>query len=470
MIKSRFCPSPTGFMHLGNAHTALFNFLFAKSKEGIFLLRIEDTDAERSKDVFEQSLQKDLHWMGLEWQEGPSKDKGNGPYHQSKRQAIYNDYYQRLKESGYAYPCFCSKEQLKLSRKIQRSAGKPLRYNETCRSLSSEEIEKKMLEGLHPTLRFRVPDNEVITFTDLVRGGQRFHTGNIGDFVIRRANGTSPFIFCNAIDDALMGVTHALRGEDHLTNTIRQFLILQALGFTIPTYGHIALIVGPDGSPLSKRYGSRSIKELREMDYLPEAVTNYLARLGHYYGSDELLSLIDLAKGFNIESLSKSPANFNVQQLNYWQKKAIERLTEDRFWQWAGGELRSKVPTDKLDLFLETVKPNVMFPRDICYWVDVCFEDTFLLPFTQKELRQQVENNYFELALEGFKKFDKDLKSIVDYIKERLTIKGKALYGKALYHPLRIALTGVEHGPELAKLILLMSNKIIYKRLQEARQ
>lgn len=470
MIKSRFCPSPTGLMHLGNAHTALFNFLFAKSKEGVFLLRIEDTDVKRSKDVFEQSLQKDLHWMGLEWQEGPAKDKGNGPYHQSKRQAIYNDYYQRLQEAGYAYPCFCSEEQLKLSRKIQRLSKKPLRYTETCRSLSSEEVEKKMLEGLRPTLRFRVPDDEVIAFTDLVRGEQCFHTGNIGDFIIRRADGTAPFIFCNAIDDALMGVTHALRGEDHLTNTIRQFLILQALGLNIPTYGHIALIVGPNRSPLSKRYGSRSIKELREMDYLPEAVINYLARLGHYYGSNKLLPLIDLAKGFRVESLSKSPANFNVQQLDYWQKKAIERLGEDRFWQWAGRELRSRVPDDKIDLFLETIKPNVMFPRDVCHWVDVCFEDNFLLPCIQQELQHQTGNNYFELALEGFKKFDKDLNSTINYIEERLAREWKVSYRKAFCRSLRIALTGVEHGPELTKLILLMSDTIIYKRLQEAYQ
>ncbi|WP_304985461.1 glutamate--tRNA ligase [Coxiella-like endosymbiont] len=463
MIKSRFCPSPTGLMHLGNARTALFNFLFAENRKGVFLLRIEDTDVERSKKLFEQSLQEDLLWMGLEWQEGPAKDKGKGPYHQSKRQAIYDDYYQRLEEAGYVYSCFCSEEQLKLSRKIQKSAGKPPRYAGICRSLSSEEIEKKLTEGLQPTLRFRVPDDKVVTFTDLVRGEQHFQTSDIRDFIIRRANGTSPFMFCNAIDDALMEVTHVLRGEDHLTNTPRQLLILQALGLAIPTYGHIALITGPDGSPLSKRHGSRGIKELREMGYLAEAITNYLARLCHYYQSDELLSLIDLAKGFNIKSLSKSPAKFNAQQLDYWQKKAIEDLAGDRFSQWIGEELKSKIPHDKLNLFLATVKPNVMFPRDIHYWVDVCFEDNFSLSFTSKELRQQIEGNYFEVALEGFKKFDNDLKSIMNYIKERLTLEGKALY-----RPLRMALTGVEHGPELANLILLMDKKIIYKRLQEA--
>ncbi|WP_032075163.1 glutamate--tRNA ligase [Coxiella burnetii] len=465
MMKSRFCPSPTGLMHLGNARTALFNYLFAKSKDGIFLLRIEDTDVERSKETFDLGLQEDLRWLNLEWQEGPGGDEGNGPYHQSKRQAIYDDYYQRLEEADQAYPCFCSKEQLRLSRKIQRSAGKPPRYAGTCRSLSAAEIEKKKAEGLQPALRFRVPDDEVVVFADLVRGEQRFQTNDIGDFIIRRANGTSPFMFCNAIDDALMGVSHVLRGEDHLTNTPRQLLILQALELPVPTYAHIALIVGPDGSPLSKRHGSRGIKELRDNGYLPLALTNYLARLGHYYASDELLSLAELAKGFNVESLSKSPVKFNAQQLDYWQKQTVNQLPNDDFWEWAGSELQSQIPTDKADLFLTTVKPNVSFPRDVAYWVNVCFGKTLNLETAQSELLRATGNRYFEEAFEAFKKFGKDLNSVVSHLKEKLNLKGKPLY-----QPLRIALTGAEHGPELAKLILIMDYETIQNRLQEACQ
>ncbi|PNT89176.1 glutamate--tRNA ligase [Coxiella burnetii] len=465
MMKSRFCPSPTGLMHLGNARTALFNYLFAKSKDGIFLLRIEDTDVERSKETFDLGLQEDLRWLNLEWQEGPGAGEGNGPYHQSKRQAIYDDYYQRLEEADQAYPCFCSEEQLRLSRKIQRSAGKPPRYAGTCRSLSAAEIEKKKAEGLQPALRFRVPDDEVVVFADLVRGEQRFQTNDIGDFIIRRANGTSPFMFCNAIDDALMGVSHVLRGEDHLTNTPRQLLILQALELPVPTYAHIALIVGPDGSPLSKRHGSRGIKELRDNGYLPLALTNYLARLGHYYASDELLSLAELAKGFNVESLSKSPAKFNAQQLDYWQKQTVNQLPNDDFWEWAGSELQSQIPTDKDDLFLTTVKPNVSFPRDVAYWVNVCFGKTLNLETAQSELLRATGNRYFEEAFEAFKKFGKDLNSVVSHLKEKLNLKGKPLY-----QPLRIALTGAEHGPELAKLILIMDYETIQNRLQEACQ
>lgn len=463
MIKSRFCPSPTGLMHLGNARTALFNYLFAQQQKGIFLLRIEDTDVRNSKEEFDFGLREDLRWMGLDWQEGPDKEGENGPYHQSKRQTIYENYYQRLEAADQVYPCFCSEEQLELSRKIQRSVGKPPRYAGTCRSLSSEEVRRKRAEGLQPTLRFRVPGNEVVTFTDLMQGEQRFQTNDIGDFIIRRADGTSPFMFCNAIDDTLMGVTHVLRGEDHLTNTPRQLLILQALGLAVPAFGHLALIVGPDGSPLSKRHGSRGIKELREMGYLPEAVINYLARLGHHYESDTFLSPAELAEGFNIESLSKSPAKFNVQQLDCWQKRAIARLSCDHFLEWAGEELKSKIPADKTDLFLTTIKPNVSFPQDVHYWVDVCFNITLPFALTQKTYLQEIDNVYFEKATKAFKQFDKDVKSVMNYLKGELNLKGQALY-----QPLRIALTGTEHGPELAKLILLMDTKTIQKRLQEA--
>ena len=452
-------------MHLGNARTALFNYLFAQKQAGIFLLRIEDTDVERSKKEFDFWLREDLHWMGLDWQEGPGKEREKGPYHQSKRQAIYEDYCRRLEAADQAYPCFCSEEQLELLRKIQRSVGKPPRYAGTCRYLSSKETERKRAEGLQHTLRFRVPDDEVVTFTDLVRGEQRFQTNDIGDFIIQRANGTAPFMFCNAVDDALMGVTHVFRGQDHLTNTPRQLLILQALNLAVPAYGHITLIVGQDGSPLSKRHGSRGIKELREMGYLPEAITNYLARLGHYYKSDTFLSLAELVEGFNIESLGKSPAKFNAQQLDYWQKRAIEQFSCDHFWEWVGEGLKSKIPAEKTDLFLTTIKPNVSFLQDVHHWVDICFNNTQSFGSTQKAYLQEIDNVYFEKAAEAFKQFDKDLRSVVGYLKGELNLKGQALY-----QPLRIALTGTERGPELAKLILLMDTEIIQKRLQEAKQ
>lgn len=463
-LKTRFCPSPTGLMHLGNARTALFNFLFAKGENGTFLLRIEDTDVERSKPEYDEALQYDLKWLGLDWQEGPNQNQDNGPYHQSKRQSIYNDYYQRLESSDQAYPCFCSQEELALARKIQRASGKPPRYPGTCRSLTQDEVQAKLDQGLEPTLRFRVPDNEVIRFNDLVRGEQQFQSNDIGDFIIRRANGTSPFMFCNAIDDALMGVTHVLRGEDHLTNTPRQVMILEALGLNIPTYGHISLIVAPDGSPLSKRSGSRGIGELREEGYLPSAIVNYLARLGHYYESDAFMALDNLAEQFKIESLSKSPAKFNVSQLDYWQKQAVEHLSDEALWQWLGEGLKVKIPEEKRDLFVETVKPNIQFPQDVEYWIYICNNEAITIDEKHHAILQEAGHAYFDQALAAFEQHENDLGKILNHLKSELDIKGKALY-----QPLRIAITGIEHGPELAKLFQLLEPQQIKTRLENAK-
>ena len=282
-VKTRFCPSPTGYLHLGNVRTALFSALLAKHSKGCFLLRIEDTDKTRSDDVFTHALIEDLRWLGLHWQEGVDAGGDLGPYHQSQRQSIYDDYYERLIAMKMAYMCFCTEEQLTLQRTLQQKAGKPPRYSGVCRHLSDAEIKEKIAAGVKPTLRFCIPENEMITFTDMVRGEQRFNSNDLGDFVIKRADGTAPFMYGNAIDDALMGVTHVLRGEDHLTNTPRQIAILKALNLPVPQYGHIALIVGPDGAPLSKRHGSRSLRALHEEGFLPMAIVNYLARLGHYY-------------------------------------------------------------------------------------------------------------------------------------------------------------------------------------------
>ncbi len=463
-MKTRFAPSPTGLIHLGNARTALFNYLFSQGEGKVFLLRIEDTDLERSKETFDSALQNDLRWLGLNWQEGPGKEGGVGPYHQSKRQSIYNDYYHRLEAAGDVYPCFCSQDQLALARKVQRAAGKPPRYPGTCRSLSPEAIKKRISDGEKPTLRFFMPDNEVVVFDDLVRGEQRFNTSDIGDFVIRRADGTSPFLFCSVIDDALMGVTHILRGEDHLTNTPRQLLILKALGFEAPRYGHISLIVGADGSPLSKRHGSRSIQELRESGYLPLAVINYMARLGHYYSTDAYLSLEALAKQFKIESLSKSPAKFNAAQLDYWQKIAIEHLTKEAFLQWINRDGPMPIPHDQQDLFIETIKPNVQFPQDVRFWVDVCFGETLEWNDEQKQALYEAGTPYFDEALLAFEQKGLDIKAVMEQVKSTLGLKGPALF-----KPMRVALTSSEHGPELAKLAALLGLERIKKRLVAAK-
>lgn len=454
-VKTRFSPSPTGLMHLGNARTALFSALLAKKMKGIFLLRIEDTDPLRSKQEYADLLMSDLKWMGLNWQEGPD--------YQSKRQAIYDDYYERLAIEGMSFPCFCSEDELSLARKLQQASGKPPRYPGTCRQLSEQHIKEKMAQGLLPVLRFKVLEDDVIEYTDFVRGPQKFNSNDIGDFVIRRADGTSPFVFCNAIDDALMKVTHVMRGEDHVANTPRQLMVLEALGLKAPHYGHISLITGQDGSPLSKRNGSRSIEELRLEGYLPEAVINYLARLGHYYGHDELLSFDELAEQFTLEKLSRSPAKFNPEQLDYWQKMAVNSLEAHVLWDWLQQEEQALIPSEHQQNFFHLIKPNIRHPKDLTHWVQVIFKQLTEFNDEQKALFHEAGEDYFTAALEAIDQFGQDYKKIIEHISIHAGVKGKKLY-----QPLRVALTGEMHGPELAELLLLMDVNEIKTRLKKA--
>lgn len=277
---TRFAPSPTGALHLGNARTALFSFLLARSSGGRFILRIEDSDRGRGSEAHVSSQLSDLTWLGLSWDAGPDRDDGRGPYRQSERGSIYDGLYERLERQGQAYPCYCTPLELDVARRSQLAAGQPPRYPGTCRGLDAGERAARVAEGRQPALRFRVPEAERVEFDDLVRGPQSVAAASLGDFVLRRADGGAVFFFCNAVDDALMGVTQVLRGDDHLSNTPRQLLLLQALELPAPRYGHLALLVDASGAPLSKRRGSATVGELRERGYLAAAVGNYLLRLG----------------------------------------------------------------------------------------------------------------------------------------------------------------------------------------------
>lgn len=463
-IKTRFCPSPTGLLHLGNVRTALFDALLAKGRHGIFLLRIEDTDKTRSDVRYTEALQEDLLWLGLDWQEGPGCEGDAGPYWQSQRQAVYDKYYLELEEQGFVYPCFCSEEQLAVARKLQLAAGKPPRYPGTCSHLSAEQVKGKLAQGLHPTLRFRVAQNEDTFFVDLVRGEQRFNNNDIGDFIVRRADGTPPFMYCNAIDDALMGVTHALRGEDHLTNTPRQLMILQALKLAAPLYGHISLIMGPDGTPLSKRHGSRSLQALREEGYLPVAIVNYLARLGHFYSQEYLMSLQELAEKFSIDALGSAPARFDENQLLYWQRTAVAQQDPDSFYAWMGTDVQALLPESQISMFIKAVQPNVIFPADVLRWAKIFFTDQLEYTSEQREILHAAGNAFFETAIHAAKSSDLNYQQVVNQIKEKLGVKGKALF-----EPLRIALTGETHGPELAHVFELLGPEKLTTRLQKAK-
>lgn len=461
--KTRFAPSPTGLLHLGNVRTALFNALYARQQQGIFLLRIEDTDHVRSDEPYVAALEEDLRWLGLEWQEGPEAELGHAPYRQSQRTDIYDRFYAQLQDTNRVYPCFCSDRELKLERKAQLNAGHPPRYSGRCARLDPQETERRLAAGEEATLRFRVPDGGVVEFEDLVRGAQRFATDDIGDFIIRRANGSPAFFFSNAIDDAVMGVTHVLRGEDHLTNTPRQLLLLQALDLPTPSYGHISMIVGDDGAPLSKRHGSSTLADLRERGYLPGAINAYLARLGHHYTDDALVTLDELAGGFSFGSLGKAPARFDEVQLRHWQRVSIDRSDAQEMMEWVGGARLDLVPEVHRQAFMEMVSPNILFPVDLDHWSEVVYGD--LPPWNEeaRTLLAETAPGFFVTAASAVEAGQEDLAGLTGTLKAKLGVKGKALF-----QPLRVALTGETGGPELGRLLELMPSMLKVTRLRMA--
>jgi len=462
MVKTRFAPSPTGLMHLGNARTALFNAVYAYHCGGVFLLRIEDTDSERSQTEYSHQLLADLRWLGLQWQQGPEIEDDAGSYYQSQRLSVYTHYYAQLQQQHQVYPCFCTPQELALSRKLQRVAGQAPRYAGSCAHLSEAERQAKYAAGLKPTLRFRVPSGQKIQFTDLVRGQQHFISDDIGDFIIRRADGTPAFFFCNAVDDALMGVTHVLRGEDHLTNTPRQQLILEALGLSSPNYGHIALILGDDGTPLSKRNGSQSIQALRAEGYLAAGIVNYLARLGHSYTQDELLSLAHLAEHFAIERLGRAPARFDSQQLRHWQQMALMHSDQETLWQWMGEAVHTLVPADKRDPFIQAIKPNITSPQEALHWAEIFFTPKLTIQTEAQAVLTTTESSFFHQALQALEATQADYSTLVQQLKHTTGAKGKRLF-----MPLRAALTGEIHGPEMIHVLPLLGLERARQRLED---
>jgi nondiscriminating glutamyl-tRNA synthetase len=448
---TRFAPSPTGELHLGNARTALFNFLLARRAGGRFLLRIEDTDAQRSQESHLAVVLEDLRWLGLDWDAGPDRDDGRGPYRQSQRGALYERYFEALERQQAVYPCFCTPLELEAARRAQLGSGRPPRYAGTCRGLSEEQRRGKRAQGLTATTRFRVPTGRRIEFVDLVHGPQSFLSDDIGDFVIRRADGTAAFFFSNAVDDAAMGVTQVLRGEDHLANTPRQLLILEALSLPLPSYGHVSLILGPDGTPLSKRHGATSVREYRESGYRPEALVNHLFRLGHSSGEHGLLDLEAMARAFDPAHLGRAPAHFDAQQLRVWQKEAAHRLPAGEARAWLAPALPAGLGESAASAFVAAILPNVVLPEDARPWERIVFGPPPALEPDGEAIVRSAGERFFAAAAQAAAQSGNDLQAIAAAVR---TATGRK--GAELYMPLRLALTGRSHGPELAPLLKAM--------------
>ena len=499
MMRTRFAPSPTGLMHFGNCRTALFSYLLAKHHNGEFVLRIEDTDKERSDDKYSVALCRDLKELGIEWDSGPDGDSSiPNEYHQSQRSDIYDEYYNQLLSQGLAYRCFCSENELKLTRKRQLAAGEAPRYSGTCRSLSKDEHDKRIDAGEKPALRLKVSYDDEIEFEDMVRGQQKFYGKHLGDFVIRKSDGGPSFMFANALDDALMDISVVLRGEDHLSNTPRQILVLKAVGLAdkIPQYAHISLIVGADGAPLSKRNGSRSIREMLDEGYLPLALLNYMARLGCKYEEDKLLGINALYRLFSKDRLARAAAKYDIHQLNHWQKNALPLLDNEGIFKWLDSFLQKNTPEDKELMrligkypevlssnFIELIRYDITLPKDVTPWVHMIYEKPI---WDEKAIDEMKDagKDFFTFASRSIstakprfqsatasKNISVDNK-IDDKINwcdmvNALSVTSGREKGK-LFMPLRLALTGKNKGFALDEVYHLLGKEESCRRLDKA--
>jgi len=465
-VRTRFAPSPTGALHLGNARTALFAWLFARGHGGTFLLRSEDTDVRRSEAAHLQELLAGLRRLGIDWDEGPDIGGPHAPYLQSGRLERHRSCLQQLLDADRAYPCFCTREELAEARRRQVAAGKPPRYPGTCAGLDEPARASRRADGRSAVIRLRVPERGESSHDDLVHARMRTALHTIGDFVIAREDGSPVFLFANAVDDADMGITHVFRGEDHLANTPRQLLLLEALDLAAPAYGHLPLVLGEHGRPLAKREGGASLSQLHERGYLPLAITNHLARIGYTPASDALLGMQDLAAGFEPAGIGRAAARHDPRALDHWQKLAVEALDDEALRDWIEAHRPLDVASLPVDMrtFVEAVRHNVLLPGDAWYWAERLFSPQ---AGPDREAQAEIERAgraFFEaaLAVESPSPGD-DFGAWAKAVGVRAGVKGRDLF-----RPLRAALTGTLAGPELHAVVPLMTPELVRERLRRA--
>ncbi|MEE9911594.1 MAG: glutamate--tRNA ligase [Deltaproteobacteria bacterium] len=470
----RFAPSPTGELHVGNARTALFNWMFARHHGGRFVLRIEDTDESRSAHSYQVTLLEDLKWLGLTWDEGPEKDGAYGPYRQSERLNIYEDHLKRLIDADRVYPCYCTEEELEEERQALILSKRMPRYMGKCRNLTRAQREALAASGRKPSYRFRVlPDS--IEFNDLIRGPVKFESDAIGDFIIVRSNGMPAYNFAVVIDDHLMEMTHVLRGEDHLSNTALQIMLYRAFGFEPPAFGHHCLILGKDHAKLSKRHGSVSVGEFRKKGFLPEALLNYLGLLGSSFAEGrEVLSQSEMIEAFSLARASKSGAVFDEEKLRWLNAIYIRNCSNadligrlQPFLREAGYQPET-LRTPWFTTVIETVKDELTTLADIDGHIDLFFDDRYKITSDAKEILD-TENArkvvlYFSEYLEQATGSPQEIyRAAIKYAREKSGIKGRDLF-----MPVRAALTGKIKGPELDKVFAILGEDSARKRLRQA--
>ena len=471
-VRVRFAPSPTGFLHIGNVRTALFNFLFARHVGGAFILRVEDTDIARSKPEYREALMEDLLWMGIRWDEGPGIGGSHGPYQQSERLEIYQKHIQQLIGEGKAYHCYVTEEETEDMKRLARAEHKPPRFDNRGRNFSKEEIEKRKARGIKPTVRFKI-ENPQLKMHDLIRGEVSFNLDEmVGDFVIQRADGTPTFHLAVCVDDGLMNITHVIRGEDHLSNTPKHILLLKAMGFEPPQYGHLSLIHGEGGEPLSKRLEAVSVKEFRKRGILPQALANYIALLGWSPGDNrEIFTWNELQKAFDLAQINKSASIYDPHKLDWVNGQHFRALSDEEFAKYALAYLKEQklLKSDEtlVHKILPVFKDNVERFDQLPERLEI-LNDHF--PYeTPALIKTPASKEIFQAAIDVLNELERKDKSSVDYDAFVDTLKPKVkAKGKELFHPIRIALTGKERGPELKRLFPVFGFKGLRQRFERA--
>lgn len=477
-VRVRFAPSPTGFLHIGGVRTTLFNWLFARHHKGTFILRIEDTDEVRSTVESVTAILDSIKWMGMDWDEGPTgadTDQGPyGPYFQMKRLHIYNEYFDKLVKEGKAYECFCSKEDLDAMRRLAQLEKRPPRYDGRCRTLTEKQKADLRAQGKQSSLRFRMPDDGVTVVPDLIRGHVSFENKLQQDFVIRKTTGGPTYNFACVIDDHLMEMSHVIRGDEHLSNTPSQIQLYRALGWEPPQFAHLSMILGPDGTKLSKRHGATSVLEYKEQGFLPAALRNYLALLGWSTSdSQQLFTYDELIARFDLAGCQKSPATFDPVKLTwmngeYMRKLPVPELIKqaEPFIAAAGLKINGKGPKLERAVALEHEKYKLL--KDIPGLIDFFYKPVELTAKAKEKVLQQpgVKQTLLDLAgvLETVEPFEE--KALEARIRQFCADKG--LKTGQVFHPLRAATTGRTEGPTLFLMLEVMGREMVAQRLREA--
>ncbi|KNH18674.1 MAG: glutamate--tRNA ligase [Priestia megaterium] len=477
-VRVRYAPSPTGHLHIGNARTALFNYLFARNQNGKFIIRIEDTDQKRNIEGGEESQLRYLKWLGIEWDESIDVGGEYGPYRQSERTEIYQKYTEELLEKGLAYHCYCTSEELEKEREEQQANSQMPRYSGKCRNLTAEQRAELEAEGREPSIRFRVPSNTEIKWNDIVKDEVSFDSEGIGDFVIVKKDGTPTYNYAVAIDDYLMKMTHVLRGDDHISNTPKQILVYEALGWTPPVFGHMTLIVNENRRKLSKRDESiiQFIEQYKELGYLPEALFNFITMLGWSpVGEEEIFSKEQFIEIFDPARLSKSPALFDTSKLRWMNNQYMKQLDLDEVVALSVPHLvkAGKVEETRDAETEQWVRDLVaLYQEQMSFGAEIV-ELTEM--FFKKEIDYSEEAKAVlaeEQVPEVLKAFAAEISSLEEFSADEIKAATKAVQkatgqkGKKLFMPIRVATTGETHGPELPKAISLLGKETVLARLE----